>query len=138
MRAALRRIVPLIQERIKHLTDVVEMTDFFFCGHRAELPWSNCWPRDWTPKAREVLRRTRQVLADVPDFSEEAIEPPLRALVEELGLSNRQVFGLIRIATTGKAVSPPLFGTLSILGRERVLARLEAAEQSLVVRSEDA
>ncbi|MCS7281791.1 MAG: glutamate--tRNA ligase, partial [Anaerolineae bacterium] len=89
-------------------------------------------------KAREVLRRTRQVLADVPDFSEEAIEPPLRALVEELGLSNRQVFGLIRIATTGKAVSPPLFGTLSILGRERVLARLEAAEQSLVVRSEDA
>jgi len=67
----------------------------------------------------------------VPDFSEESIEPPLRALVAELGLNNRQVFGLIRVATTGKAVSPPLFGTLSILGRERVLARLEAAERQL-------
>ncbi len=130
-RAVLRRIVPLIQERIKHLTDVVDLTDFFFVDIApppAEQLLAQGLDAD---RAREVLRRARQVLAEVPDFSEEAIEPPLRALVAELGLSNRQVFGLIRIATTGKAVSPPLFGTLSLLGRERVLARLEAAEGQL-------
>ena len=130
-RAVLRRIVPLIQERIKHLTDVVEMTDFFFMDIAPPSVDDLLAQGLDAGRAAEVLRRAREVLADVPDFSEESIEPPLRALVAELGLNNRQVFGLIRVATTGKAVSPPLFGTLSILGRERVLARLEAAERQL-------
>jgi glutamyl-tRNA synthetase len=130
-RAVLRRIVPLIQERIKHLTDVVEMTDFFFVDIAPPPAEALLEGGLDAGRAAEVLRRAREVLAALPDFSEESIEPPLRALVAELGLNNRQVFGLIRVATTGKAVSPPLFGTLSILGRERVLARLEAAERQL-------
>jgi len=131
MRPMLARIVPLIQERIKRLNDVVDLTDFFFV--EIEPP-----PQDMLiPKgldaeqSLEVLRRAREVLAGVVDFSEENVEKVLRGLVEELGLKNRQVFGLIRWATTGKKVSPPLFGTLSILGRERTLARLEAAERAL-------
>jgi len=130
-RAMLRRIVPLVQERIKRLNDVVALTDFFFVD--IEPPTAE----EMIPKgldaeqSAEVLARVRAVLADLPDFDEERIEQALRALVAELGLKNRQVFGLIRWATTGKKVSPPLFGTLSILGRERTLARLEAAEKVL-------
>jgi len=109
----------------------VEMTDFFFVDIAPPPAEALLEGGLDAGRAAEVLRRAREVLAAVPDFSEESIEPPLRALVGELGLNNRQVFGLIRVATTGKTVSPPLFGTLSILGRERVLARLEAAERQL-------
>lgn len=132
VRAKLARIVPLIQERLRHLSDVVEWTDFFFveiAPPPAEVLVVKELGRERT---LEILRRAREVLAPLMDFGEEAVEQALRGLVEELGLKNRQVFGLIRWATTGKEVSPPLFGTLSILGKEEVLARLEAAESSLL------
>ena len=78
-----------------------------------------------------ALRKAHETLAALPDFGEETLEGALRALVEELGLKAGQLFGIIRVAVTGKKVAPPLFGTLSILGRERVLERLDYAEQAL-------
>ena len=57
-----------------------------------------------------------------------AIEEALRAkLVEELGLKPRNAFGPVRVAVTGRRISPPLFESLELLGRERSLARLEGA-----------
>ena len=70
-------------------------------------------------------------MAALPNFDEGTIEAALRALLKELGLSARQLFGIIRVAVTGKKVAPPLFGTLSVLGRERVLRRLDQAEEML-------
>ncbi len=130
-RQTLRRIVPLVQERIKRLNDVVPLTDFLF--REIEPPPAEVLVPEGLDREQtaEMLRRVREVLAGLPDFEEGTIEQALRGLVTELGLKNRQVFGLIRWATTGKKVSPPLFGTLSILGRERTLARLEAAEKVL-------
>lgn len=130
-RATLRRIVPLVQERIKLLNDVIDLTDFFFVDIEPP-PAEMLVAKGLTAEqSLEVLRRAREVLAALDDFSEEHVEAVLRGLVDQLGLKNRQVFGLIRWATTGKKVSPPLFGTLSILGKERTLARLEAAERVL-------
>jgi glutamyl-tRNA synthetase len=59
------------------------------------------------------------------------MEPPMRALAEELGLKAGQLFGVVRWAVTGQKVAPPLFGSLAVLGREQVLTRLEAAETVL-------
>jgi glutamyl-tRNA synthetase len=130
-RARLARMVPLIQERLKRLTDVAEWTDFFFKDF-PPLPAEALVEKNLSVEQRlEVLRRARRLLADLSDFDEGTLEPALRGLVAEMGLKTGQVFGLLRTATTGKQVSPPLFGTLSILGRERVLARLAAAEEAL-------
>ena len=131
MRGKLARIVPLIQERLKHLTDVVEWTDFFFTEIEPPPAEDLVVKGLDAERTLEVLHRAREALAALPDFGEEPVEQALRGLVTEMGLKNRQVFGVIRWAVTGKKVSPPLFGTLSILGRERVLARLEAAEHVL-------
>jgi glutamyl-tRNA synthetase len=59
------------------------------------------------------------------------MEPPMRALTEELGLKTAQLFGIVRTAVTGKEVAPPLFGTMAVLGREKVMERLHAAERQL-------
>jgi len=67
----------------------------------------------------------------MPAFDSETIDVSLRALAGDLGLKAGQLFGIIRVATTGKKVAPPLFGTLAILGRERVLERMDAAERVL-------
>jgi len=131
VRARLARIVPLVRERLKRLTDVVEWTDFFFTEIEPPSAEDLVVKGLDAERTLEVLRRTREVLAALPDFGEEEVEQALRGLVAEMGLKNRQVFGVIRWAATGKKVSPPLFGTLSILGRERVLARLAAAEAVL-------
>ena len=58
-------------------------------------------------------------------------EPPMRAYVEESGLSPNQVFGIVRVAVTGQKVSPPLFESMEIIGKEKVLERLERAAQML-------
>ena len=78
-----------------------------------------------------ALRRARGLLAEGELFEAEAMEPPMRELTEELGLKAGQLFGIVRRAVTGQKVAPPLFGSLEIVGREQVLARLDAAEAIL-------
>ena len=56
-----------------------------------------------------------------------AAEPPMRVLVEELGMNPGQVFGVLRVAVTGQKVSPPLFESMEIIGKERVLERVRRA-----------
>jgi len=127
-RATLARIVPLIRERLKLLTDVAEWTDYFFQDIPLPPAESLIEKKMTAAQSLDVLVRTQRVLAPLPDWSEEPLERVLRGLIEEMGLKAGQVFGTIRTATTGKLATPPLFGILSILGREKVLARLEAAE----------
>jgi glutamyl-tRNA synthetase len=59
------------------------------------------------------------------------MEPPLRQLCKDLGLKTGQVLGIIRVATSGKEVAPPLFGSLEALGRHATLQRLRRAEDAL-------
>ncbi len=126
-----RRITPLIQERIKKLADVVEWTDFLFTTELSYDPQLLIGKGMTAEESLAALRKAREILAALPDFKEETLERALRGLLEELGLKARQFFGIVRAAVTGKKVSPPLFGTLSILGREKVLKRLDRAEEIL-------
>ncbi|RME91270.1 MAG: glutamate--tRNA ligase [Anaerolineae bacterium] len=123
----LRKITPLIQERIVTLEDAVDMAGFFF---RDEVTPS---PEELVPKgldaaqALDIARRSYNVLASLPEITAEAAEPPMRALVEEMGLKARQVFGVLRVAVTGQRVSPPLFESMEVVGREKVLERVRNA-----------
>jgi glutamyl-tRNA synthetase len=129
--ATVRRIVPLIQERLKKLAEVVEWTDFFFAAELDYTPQLLIGKKMTAAESLAALRKAREALAVLPDFEREALETALRALAKELGLKAGQLFGIIRVAATGKKVAPPLFGTLSILGRERVLERVDKALEML-------
>jgi glutamyl-tRNA synthetase len=74
-----------------------------------------------------VAQRCLQVLANLPDISSETVEPPMRALVDELGLRPGQVFGILRAAVTGQTVSPPLFESMAIIGKDKVSGRIKNA-----------
>jgi glutamyl-tRNA synthetase len=127
----LRQVIPLVQMRIKTLPDIVEWTGFFF---REEVTPAaeDLVGKKMTPETTlEALRRGREVLLGLDDFSPQSQESALRALAEELGLKAGQLFGVVRVAVTGQNVAPPLFETLEIVGRETTLKRLAAAQALL-------
>jgi len=123
-----RELVPLVQERLKTLNDVVPLVDFVF---KEEIDYDSHLLVGRKMTAEEslaALRITREVLAELPDFDRDTLEETLYPLARErLGLKPGQLFGIIRVATMGKTVAPPLFGTLAAIGRDRVLARLDDA-----------
>src|SRR5262249_28688478 len=84
----------------------------------------------------EGMRRAHDLLAAMTEWSAIAMEVPLRALVEELGLKPIQLFTAIRVAVTGRTVSSPLFETIEVLGRSTTLARLQDAMTRLSVLPE--
>jgi len=119
------QLAPLVQERLKTLADVVAMTDFFFVerlNYDAGLLVAKGLS---AADSLQALRQARETLATLPDFEVATQETALRALTEKLALKPGQLFGIIRVATTGKTVAPPLFETLHVLGKERTLARLD-------------
>jgi glutamyl-tRNA synthetase len=79
----------------------------------------------------DALQKARDVLADLEPFECAAIEAALRALADELGLKVGPLFGILRGAVTGQRVSPPLFETIEIMGRERVLAQADRGVEVL-------
>ena len=131
VRVKLRGIVPLVQERLRHLDEVGEWTAFLFREIAPPAAEKLVGKKMSAAESLAALGRTREVLAAVTPFEAEAMEPPMRALVEELGLKAGQLFGIVRWAVTGQQVAPPLFESLAVLGRERTLARLDAAERVL-------
>ena len=127
-----QRIAALIRERLVTLGDAVAMTDLFFVDELHYDPQLLIQKGMTAEQARQALAESQQILSGAPQFDEATIEPLLRAKAEEMGLKARQFFGTLRVATTGKEVAPPLFGTLAILGREKVLARIARAREVLV------
>ena len=74
-----------------------------------------------------VLEGEQQKLGQLEAFDTEVLEALLRPLAVELGLKTGQLFGALRVATTGRTAAPPLFQTMTVLGKERCLRRIEAA-----------
>ncbi|HET6846913.1 MAG TPA: hypothetical protein VFH29_08755, partial [Anaerolineales bacterium] len=81
--------------------------------------------------AAAILQAAVGVLESTHDFRAESLDLALRGFVERLGRSAGEVFGILRVAVTGQKVSPPLFETMEIVGREVVLLRLRAAADQL-------
>jgi glutamyl-tRNA synthetase len=120
-----RKALPLIQERIITLSEVVPMVRFLF-GDGVEVE-AESLTKISEPETKEVLRSALQALSAIDGWNEGSIESALRlALIEGMGLKPRLAFTPVRIAVTGSHVSPPLFESLSLLGKERTLARISA------------
>ena len=114
-----RRSVPLVQEKIATLGEYPSFAGFLFQyvePDAAELDGAGL-----------VLAEARKELAAVEPFDAERIEAVLRALAERIGLKPRQAFQPIRVALTGSKISPGLFESIELLGREESLTRLDAA-----------
>ncbi|KAB8140633.1 glutamate--tRNA ligase [Chloroflexia bacterium SDU3-3] len=127
----LRTLVPLVHERLEELGQAPELLEFFFKD--VSYPDTALLIPKKMDQAGTLaaLQAARAKLAPAEGWSHAQLEEQLRALCEELGLKPGQLFGAIRVAVTGRSVAPPLFETLEALGKERTLARLEAAAQAL-------
>jgi glutamyl-tRNA synthetase len=110
-----RRAAPLVQEKIEKLDQFPNYTRFFFEEVSPAVPLDG---------AGSVLEQAEQTLAGVEPFEAEPIERELRSLAERLELKPREAFQPIRIAVTGSKVSPGLFESLELLGRDETLRRL--------------
>jgi len=128
---ALTPLIPLVQERLRTLSDAPEMLRFFF-----EEP-DTYRPEQLIPKGRDAaaaitaLTSAATTVRALTDWTPESIEGALRALGERLGWSSRDFFMLLRVAVTGRTVTPPLIESISRLGKETVLNRLERAARAL-------
>ena len=123
----LLRITPLIRERLVTLDDCLAFASFFFKENVEPNPEELIAKGLDAKQSAEVARKTHDILASLPDLSHQTAEPPMRAYVESSGLNINQIFGIVRVAVTGQKVSPPLFESMEIIGRAKVLERLERA-----------
>jgi glutamyl-tRNA synthetase len=125
-------VAPLIQERVAHLTEAADMVGFLFVDDPHFTVDQEAAARLLTEETRPVLAAASEALSSVPEWRSAEIEAALRAaLVDGLGLKPKLAFGPVRVAVTGRRVSPPLFESLELLGRVRTLARLERARNTV-------
>jgi glutamyl-tRNA synthetase len=130
-------IVPIIQTRMTTLDEGPALAGFFFKEEIAP-PVDMLIGKDLTAaQSAAAVRKAMEILEVLPEFSAANAEAPMRAIAEELGLKAGQFFGILRNAVTGQEVSPPLFESMEIVGRETVLARLKRSISELEKISEN-
>lgn len=121
----LKQVACIVRERIKTLEEAIPLTDFIFQEDRPVEPALLIGKKMDAPSSLKAMKEARQVVAAAHALTGEALEQPLRNLADGLGVKAGSLFGILRGAITGKEVSPPLFETMAIMGRERVLKRID-------------
>ena len=125
--ARLSAVVPLIAERLSTLGEASGMVRFLFVGEEA-FAVDPADAKLLAGTGQDVLAAAQDALAGLDAWDAGGIEAALRrVLIDGMGLKPRVAFGPVRVAVTGRRVSPPLFESLEILGRDATLARLAAA-----------
>jgi glutamyl-tRNA synthetase len=123
--ALVAEATPLVQERMVTLGEAVGMLGFLFAGDSFTRDPDDAAKLLDTDDGRQVTKAAHDALAALDAWDTASIDEALRrALIEDLGLKPRNAFGSVRVAVTGRRVSPPLFESLELLGRETSLARL--------------
>jgi glutamyl-tRNA synthetase len=119
---------PLVQERIRTLREGLDLIHFLLVAEADFTVDEDTAVKQLDGPGHDVVSAALATLETVSDWTAGELEQHLNAvLVQELGLKPRQAYGPVRVAVTGRAVSPPLFESLELLGRDRTLARLRAA-----------
>ena len=127
----LREILPHVQPRVGLLGDVPGMVGFLFLDDAAVVIDDDARSQ-LRDQAGEVLGRSISTLEELSEWSAEALEQALRAvLVEQMEISPRHAFTPLRVAISGRRVSPPLFESMELLGKDSSIARLKGLRQSL-------
>lgn len=123
-----QQVLSLVHDRLKFLQELGELTDFFFqdIQHDPELLAKKIGRDDATTFLDEIIASLETI-----DFTEQALESSLRELVDKLNTSTTKLFGLVRVAITGRMVAPGLFETMMVLGKDTTLQRLRDARSAL-------
>lgn len=123
---------PLVQERITTLGQAPDMLGFLFAAEESFRPEEASAAKTLTADAAPVLDAALTALDKLATWRAAAIEEALKeALVDGLGLKPRKAFAPVRVGVTGRTVSPPLYESMELLGRDRSLSRLRAARAAL-------
>jgi glutamyl-tRNA synthetase len=122
-------LLELLKVRARTIDDIVRQASPYFRGAIEYDP--DAVAKGWKDRSgsAEILERTRETLASVPEWTAASMEEALRALAERLGFAEKagKVFQPLRIALTGLTASPGIFDVLLVLGRERTLSRIDDA-----------
>lgn len=126
-RAWFLALVPLVNERLKRMTEVVPALGFLFASEITLDP-ASVEKALTTAEARTALRGSAEALGTLDRWDAASIEACLRAVADSLGVKPKVLFQAVRVAVTGSTVSPPLFESLALLGSETARARLVSAQ----------
>lgn len=129
------KVLHLEQERMKTLAEAPGMTSFFFVHALSYEPQTLIAKNMDAERTLTGLKRAHEILASLSGWVAADMEARLRELVAELGLKPVQLFTSLRVAVTGRTVSPPLFETMEVLGRETSMARIEQAISALTTHA---
>ncbi len=120
----LLRVATLLQVRLKKLTEAPAMGGFFFKEDIYPEAESLIGKKMDAASALALAKEIEKLVADLPDFSMDTANQPFRDLAKEMGTKVGNVFGFLRDSLTAQKVSPPIFDTMEIIGREKVMERI--------------
>jgi glutamyl-tRNA synthetase len=129
-----RKVAPLVKPRMKTFNDVVELAGFFFAdpAQFTPAPAADVIQKKMDAAAsRRALDAALAALEGVEPFTAVALLEHMTALGQELGLSNSQFFGVLRVAVSAQKVSTPTFETMEVLGKSESLRRIALTRDSL-------
>ncbi|HEX7974648.1 MAG TPA: glutamate--tRNA ligase [Anaerolineales bacterium] len=129
--AQIEKFTPLIRERMVTLDEGPEVAGFLLQDNLEFDPEELVGKKMRPDESAEAARRAYHILDALPEIGPKTAEEPLRALAEEMGLKPGQLFGILRVAITGRSISPPLLESMAILGKQKSLDRLQKAIQTL-------
>lgn len=119
-----RKILACLQERLRTVNEIAELSDFFFneeVAYNAESVQKHLKEEG----AADILVKLKEALSKLEDFGKDRIETVFRNLAKELGIKAGKVIHPARVALTGRSDSPPMFDTVELIGKERTLKRLD-------------
>jgi glutamyl-tRNA synthetase len=128
---AVRRLAPLVQERVATLSEAPELVAFLHVGDDGVPIEEASWVKAMKEPAPAALERAVVRLGELADWTADAVRAALDAVAEDVEVGKKKVHAAVRVAVTGRTVGLPLFESLEVLGRERTLTRLRAARSRM-------
>ena len=126
------KMMPILRERLVTLDDAILFGGFFFKDDVYPSLQELVGKEMDAQASAEILRQIYLVIESLSEFSRDSLEQSIRTVIEDRGLGVGQVFGILRMAITGQKVSPPLIESMEIIGREKVLNRIQGAINMLI------
>jgi glutamyl-tRNA synthetase len=123
----LLKMIPIIRERLVTLDDIVPFGGFFFQDDIEPVAEELIGNKMTASESEIVARSVLEIFISLPASDLHLAEEKLRNLATAMGYSVGQVFGIIRVAVTGQKVSPPLFESMEIIGKQVVITRMQKA-----------
>jgi glutamyl-tRNA synthetase len=128
----LKRILPLIKDRLVILSDITSLSEFFYAAPKLTVEELTKQSKISAEETASYLRKVEEMFEAIDTWNVEALETQSRKLQADLHLKPRPAFMTIRLAVTGKIATPPLFDVLEVLGKENTLSRLQSARELLL------